>query len=202
MVQNMDEFSSLGILNSTIIIFYSTPAHSKVLVCDPVSFDCCAVPIASITVVKNFTYQLLSIFLCTLWIVDIFVYVRCIDFRYDHKNKAAWWCTYFHAYKKQIKYWCTVGLDKKNSSFLVCMIDAQIMFAQKHKNYVDRCTQIFARINYYIYMHFLCTKKSQFFLPDIEMHKISRCTCLFFLNPISTKVHTHFFVQEKMRTNW
>ena len=99
--------------------------------------------------------------------------------------------------KKQIKYWCTVGLDKKNSSFLVCMIDAQIMFAQKHKNYVDRCTQIFARINYYIYMHFLCTKKSQFFLPDIEMHKISRCTCLFFLNPICTKVHTHFFVQEK-----
>ena len=90
---------------------------------------------------------------------------------------------------------------KKNSSFLVCMIDAQIMFAQKHKNYLDRCTQIFARINYYIYMHFLCTKKSQIFLPDIEMHKISRCTCLFFLNPISTKVHTHFFVQEKMRTN-
>ena len=68
MVQNMDEFSSLEILNSTIIIFYSTPAHSKVLVCNPVSFDCCAVPIASITV-DNSKFFYLSI------TVDIFVYI-------------------------------------------------------------------------------------------------------------------------------
>jgi len=167
MIQNMDEFSSLRILNSTIIIFIAHQLTPKCWFAIRFLSTVVRCPLhqSLLTTVKNFTYQLLSIFLCTLWIVDIFVYVRCIDFRYDHKNKAAWWCTYFHAYKKQIKYWCTVGLDKKNSSFLVCMIDAQIMFAQKHKNYLDRCTQIFARINYYIYMHFLCTKNLKIFCP-------------------------------------
>jgi len=63
-----NKFSNLGILNSIIIIFYSTPAHSEVLVCDPVYFGCCAVPIASITVDNSKKFYL-SI------TIDIFVYI-------------------------------------------------------------------------------------------------------------------------------
>ena len=61
------------------------------LVCDPVSFDCCAVPIASITVDNSKIFYLSITVDIFVYIVNsgYFVYVRCIDFRYDHKNKAA-----------------------------------------------------------------------------------------------------------------